>query len=154
MSTTSSFAGQLEAFRQATGLKMSTIIRKLAFDGFAGVVRKSPVDTGRFRANWRVAIGNPDLTTDLTGSVWAIPTGQPPTGGEQAKAMSALSKVRDGSVVYITNNLPYAEPLENGHSKQAPLGMLRITVQELIGAFETMVKAVKAAANGSTPGPT
>jgi hypothetical protein len=32
---------------------------------------------------------------------------------------------------YIQNNLPYAERLENGWSKQAPHGMVKITLYEL-----------------------
>ena len=31
-------------------------------------------------------------------------------------------------VQFFTNNLPYAAALENGHSGQAPGGMVRVTV--------------------------
>jgi nitroimidazol reductase NimA-like FMN-containing flavoprotein (pyridoxamine 5'-phosphate oxidase superfamily) len=33
-----------------------------------------------------------------------------------------------GQTAYLVNNLPYAVPLEYGHSKQAPGGMVRITL--------------------------
>jgi hypothetical protein len=31
------------------------------------------------------------------------------------------------STIYFTNNLPYAQALENGHSNQAPGGMVGLT---------------------------
>ena len=42
-----------------------------------------------------------------------------------------------GQVAFIVNNLPYAIPLEYGHSTQAPNGMVRITVER----FQQIVDA-------------
>ena len=53
----------LQALATRTGLRMDTVIRKATFDLFRSVALKSPVDTGRFRANWNVSYGAPDLTT-------------------------------------------------------------------------------------------
>jgi len=33
-------------------------------------------------------------------------------------------------VIYLTNNLPYAQRLEEGYSQQAPAGMVALTIQE------------------------
>ncbi|CFO10931.1 Uncharacterised protein [Bordetella pertussis] len=33
-------------------------------------------------------------------------------------------------MTYLSNSLPYAVPLENGWSKQAPQGMAKLTAQE------------------------
>jgi len=38
--------------------------------------------------------------------------------------------LKAGQVIYLVNNLPYAIPLEYGHSSQAPGGMVRLTVQK------------------------
>jgi hypothetical protein len=92
------------------------------------VVEKSPVDTGRFRGNWNVSIGDADLST----------TDETDADGEQTivRGSAVLAGVgAEDTVVYLTNNLPYAVPLENGHSKQAPIGMVGITVSE----FQTYV---------------
>ena len=35
--------------------------------------------------------------------------------------------------IYISNALPYALPLEYGHSQQAPNGMIRVTVEDWKG---------------------
>ena len=39
-----------------------------------------------------------------------------------------MSDFTPGQMAYIINNLPYAIPLEFGHSTQAPGGMVRVTV--------------------------
>ena len=42
-----------------------------------------------------------------------------------------------GRKVIISNNLPYAQVIEDGHSKQAPNGMVKVTVT----MFDSFVKA-------------
>ncbi|NBT33816.1 MAG: hypothetical protein EBT13_18445 [Rhodobacteraceae bacterium] len=39
-------------------------------------------------------------------------------------------------IIYIQNNLPYANRLENGWSGQAPQGMVALTVAEVSAAFD------------------
>lgn len=76
------------------------------------IVLRSPVDTGRFRGNTMVTIGAPVFANidvlDKTG------------GATIAAGQAVLSGLKPYTVIYIQNNLPYAERLENGHSKQAP----------------------------------
>lgn len=77
---------------------------------------------GRFRANWFVT----------TGAASAATTENVDPSGSQAiaNASAALASFSAGPSIFLTNNLPYAMPLELGHSKQAPAGMVRITVEE------------------------
>lgn len=92
--------------------------------GIAGVVRRSPVATGRFRGNWIVSVG---------GANGATFEQVDPSGGRTISAgMSVLAGYPDTlPPIYIQNNLPYANRLENGWSKQAPQGMVALTVAEL-----------------------
>lgn len=109
------------------------VVRKVGLDLASRVVLRSPVDTGRFRANWNVAFGRVDtLTTPSTDK----------TGGKTIERVRVqLNGWQPGQDIYLTNSLPYAIPLEYGHSKkQAPLGMVRITVTE----FQTFVNAAVA----------
>lgn len=91
------------------------------------IVLRSPVDTGRFRGNTVVSIGSPILsnsdTVDKTGSS-TISAGQ-----------AVLAGLKPYTVVYIQNNLPYAEKLENGHSKQAPNGVFGLAFTGVAGAY-------------------
>jgi len=75
---------------------------------------------GRFRANWHLSIGVVEnVTFDEVD----------PSGTETIAALvAAISDFTAGQMVYLINNLPYAIPLEFGHSTQAPSGMVRVTV--------------------------
>ena len=75
---------------------------------------------GRFRGNWMFSIGSPDSGT--TEEV--DPNGTKST----ARIVAGALEFKAGEIAYITNSLPYAIPLEFGHSTQAPGGMVRITV--------------------------
>ena len=46
------------------------------------------------------------------------------------------------TAVYFCNNVPYAYPLEFGHSQQAPGGMVRVTAAEFQRLFDESVREV------------
>lgn len=103
--------------------------KKIALHALKAIVLRTPVDTGRARGNWQVAIDEvpKDIleTEDKSGDA-AISTG--------TSVINAMEKNRL-SVVYIANSLPYIEVLENGHSQQAPQGMVDLTFAELREVF-------------------
>ena len=92
----------------------------------------SPVDTGRFRASWQVSENS-------------TAAGQKPPGdyvttkfssAETAQAAIPIERIayqseRVGNVYHVHNNLPYAEPLANGHSPQAPAGWVDLIARQL-----------------------
>ena len=88
----------------------------------------TPVDTGRARGNWQAAVGAPvDVEIDRLD----------PSGGETIAAASrALIGLGAFKTIFITNNVPYIQALENGNSKQAPAGMVAIALSEVEGIFE------------------
>ena len=91
---------------------------------------RSPVDNGRFRGNWTLTIGEPSgAVLDITDKSGA---------NTVARNSSVLSEYPQDTfpTIYLQNNLPYAEPLESGHSKQAPSGMVAITTAELAALWE------------------
>lgn len=85
------------------------------------IIAKSPVDTGRFRANWMSAYGGIDSGTTDTVST---------SGAESIGRLDAkLNGLAAGQVFYFTNSLPYAQRLEyDAWSQQAPAGMVRLSV--------------------------
>ena len=99
------------------------IVKKTTIQLFSSVIEKSPVDTGRFRANWNVSFGSFDTTT----------TEETDPSGSQSKGKVYQSlanyQLKDQSV-FLGNSLPYAMRLENGWSQQAPYGMVRLSVLE------------------------
>jgi hypothetical protein len=101
------------------------------------VVLKSPVDTGRFRANWNVGIGSIDSnTSEATDASGASAI---------SRAQMELHSIKiNGQTIYVTNSLPYAYRLEyEGWSSQSPQGMVRITLAELSGILNKAAYEVK-----------
>jgi hypothetical protein len=122
----STFALQLSEFARKAGANADLVVQKVTLDILRRVVLRSPVLSGRFRGNWQTTIGSPASGTlavdDKSGNV-ATSAGQ-----------QALVSFQCGPSIFITNNLPYGRKLEyEGWSKQAPAGMVRITVAEFQG---------------------
>lgn len=142
-----SFATDISAFVKKTNIKADIVLRKIAFDCFNGVITMSPVDTGRFRGSWNISINSPNLSVlpeIFTKS--PISAGSPLTD-QQARGWNlegVLSGITFGQTIYITNNLPYAVALENGWSKQAPHGVMRVTFERVKRDVASMVKLVTA----------
>lgn len=110
-----SFNADLKKFSKQTGLQLDVIVRKLALDAYDAVTKKTPVDTGRAKGNWNLGAGKMDTVVT-----------------EETRTKHPTLKKGDGKkVLYITNHLPYIQALENGHSTQAPIGMVDVTVSEM-----------------------
>jgi len=125
-----SFADQMRAWERKTAAKMDVAVRKIALQMFTRIILKSPVDTGRFRGNWHIAIGSvPEGTLELDDKTGTATIAK---GAAIALGMNA------GDIVYFANNLPYARRLEEGYSQQAPAGMVALTVQE----FQSIVRQI------------
>jgi len=99
-------------------------IRKIALELLKKVTMKSPVDTGRFRANWMVGIGGADETTT-----------ESTVNDAMMRGSIVLTGYKTLKQIHISNNLPYAAALEHGHSQQAPLGVAEISVAEIEAHF-------------------
>jgi len=100
------------------------ISAEFAAEVITRVIPRTPVDTGRARANWQVAYFGaavPQMwhTFDRGGAATI------------ARELAKLKNLKPFQNVRISNALPYAIPLERGHSRQAPAGMLAITLAEV-----------------------
>ena len=101
--------------------QMERLLRAAVLETDSLLKQASPVDTGRFRASWQVG-------ENAAGSYDAGPQQSPSNPGRDktsapAAPMYPLRKMnyqqeRIGNVYSVHNNLPYAEPLARGTSKQ------------------------------------
>lgn len=106
------------------------------------VISATPVDTGRARANWQVGDGKAPSGTRNAFS--------PGKGGSSAGAntSAAVQEARSrieaskSSTLYVSNNLPYIVPLNEGHSAQAPAGFVETAVNAGI-AYAKKLKLLK-----------
>jgi len=107
--------------------KTMLFLKKISFEALSRLVQKTPVDTGRARGGWQVSFGKLAAgqveTTDKSG------------GGTIGNGSSKIMAMKMPVIVYIANNVHYILELEDGHSGQAPNGMMALTIQELIGMF-------------------
>lgn len=93
----------------------------------------TPIDTGWASANWVPTVGEP--FTDPS-----IDQVRDPTPGQVASraAMSeqgindTLSWRNQDGPLFSTNNVPYIQPLNNGHSGQSPRGFVQAAIEKAI----------------------
>ncbi len=129
------FSGAIEDFAKKADPNIVT--RKVAMEVFQRVIMRTPVDTGRARANWQVSIGSP--VDGVLDDVNKIPVGTP-GGSAIGRVATVVDKHRGDDSIFLANNLPYIEVLENGSSLQAPSGMVKVTLAEYPGIVEDAVK--------------
>lgn len=111
------------------------VFRSAAFDLFSKIIQRTPVDTGRARANWQLTIRSPDLKKIGRGRKRKATTAKLLSDKRKAEIV-ALDRLyedwKPGYSVWITNNLPYINRLETGTwSDQAPQGMVAISIAEV-----------------------
>ncbi|MFT0667839.1 hypothetical protein RVM25_28580 [Enterobacter hormaechei subsp. xiangfangensis] len=92
---------------------------------------------GRFKNNWYVGFDSQPTQSNDTPDA----SGQ----GSNSRGMAVLEVFRVGQVssIYFTNNLPYAAALENGHSTQAPGGIVGITAIDAAQLFREAMSEVR-----------
>ena len=133
-----SFALDIQKFAKKAGDNADLVVRKVVLDIGRSLVEKTPVGNpdlwqnpdnkpdgyvgGHARANWSHSIGalvNQEFKEiDATG------------GASIDRIISSVPVKAAGKVHYIQNSLPYMQALEDGHSTQAPAGMVAITQTE------------------------
>jgi hypothetical protein len=110
--------------KEVVGKKLRVISIQLLNE----VVMRSPVDTGRFRTNNHVSVGTADFLklseVDKTGTETL------------QRGCAVINAASPYAVVYIQNNLPYSEALENGHSQQAPAGIYAVSFHGVVQAYK------------------
>lgn len=116
------FSLQIDREWAAKEQDIDDLVHEIALETTRRITLKSPVDTGRFRSNWFVSVNSPNgMTTTQIRSAEQVVL-------EADVALGATDKL---PMVYIQNNLPYANRLENGWSKQAPAGMVAVSIAEI-----------------------
>tara|TARA_R110002167_G_scaffold154560_2_gene348784 strand:- start:193 stop:576 length:384 start_codon:yes stop_codon:yes gene_type:complete len=110
-----SFKADLNKFTKKTNRITEQVFKGTVISLFSKVVLRTPVDTGRLSQSWRPTLNKPSQSLSSSGS-------------KGIEAVVAKAKVGDS--IFLVNNLPYAQKIESGSSKQAPAGMVAITVAE------------------------
>lgn len=144
------FALDLQKFADKTGGKMHELVEDVVGYVVTQIDKRSPVGNpltwknpppagyvgGRFRGNWQLGVG-------------VIPVGVSaridPDGLETVTAAIAeIPADASGRVYFYVNNLPYARRLEEGHSTQAPRGIVGLTVIDALARAESTARELAA----------
>lgn len=112
----------MDLIAKAVGRNTLKVVQRAAIAADQTAVLKTPVDTGRARANWVVSVGAPSFL------VKDGPGGKNPKAEATAVALEhgrgAVLGYRLGKGgIFITNSVPYVGVLDAGSSVQAPKGM-------------------------------
>jgi hypothetical protein len=122
MANAKKFSADLNRFADKIEGDLGQFRRRVTLGLKEKIEKKSPVDTGRLRSSWAVSDGRPSTFVPQTG------------GARPGPVETVFSEPFETS--YITSNLPYALKIEFGYSKQAPSGMVRISMAEMITELE------------------
>lgn len=135
------FSRLLVDLTEAIDADYEKVVRLAVLKVFKSIVKRSPVDTGAYRASHGITSGEPPTE------------GQGVVSSEVGKALAAAEakgwrwRMGDG-MIYIFNNQPYAQRLEEGHSGQAPKGVYSLAIAEFDRAVREEVKKVKSLESG------
>lgn len=127
------FTKTIVQFAQIANARLTVIVKKIGFDALNQVMARSPVDTGRFRAAWRLNVDSADLDVPGEDQVVASVDTQ----------LAKLAGFQIGQSIHISNNLPYAQALEDGSSDQAPTGVLKNTFDVIVSSINSQVQNAK-----------
>ena len=120
--------------------QMEKLLRAAVLETDALLKSASPVDTGRFRASWQVgenAAGSYDAGPQQSSSNPSRDKTSPPAAPMYPLRKMNYPQERIGNVYSVHNNLPYAEPLANGSSKQANPGWVQGVSKDVQGRVRT-----------------
>ena len=92
-------------------------IRGTLLGSSSRIIKATPVVSGRLMGNWQ-----PSLNTPTTGTTTKTTSGL-------SEVAATLSRIKLGDIFYLSNNLPYAYPVE------LRTGMVRIEVARLKSAI-------------------
>jgi hypothetical protein len=129
-----SFSSELSTFAKKAEKNLDLVIQSASIELFGNVIKTTPVGNpslwkspapkgyvgGRLRGNWFCSLNVPsNAATDMKDKA----------GQRTVGAMATIvAKFEGEGSIFLTNNLPYAERVEYGWSKQAPHGMVRTNI--------------------------
>lgn len=153
------FEFDLARFARVVDVTLEIALRKTVFDLFNKIVRKSPVDSGAFRASHKIGIntiveGEEPGGKPAKGNKGTISANKATADELAARQTTRLAQVRPYDTVYVSNSLPYAVIIEyggyskgprtttKGFSKQAPRGVYRKSLEEIAVEMNKTLESV------------
>ena len=125
--------GSVQKFLKLPGARANYVKKMAAISLYDRLSRKAPVLTGRYRWGFNCSVNGIDYTVPEAAPKEYVKSKQVFYDFDADRAVKAFMNVKTDDDVIISNSVPYAEALENGHSRQAPNGIFRVVIPELKG---------------------
>jgi hypothetical protein len=167
MANNDQFRINVSAFVQKAKLKPNVVLRKIALDLFSMVILRTPVDTGMLRGNWQVGIGTmpagviakPDKSGSRAQQEVKAKAGQAEWGtsiflvnnlpyasvveyGAFPNPVKRGTYVPSGVSRYGASGPAWVKRSAGGFSKQAPAGMVRVSLAEMKAHIEKIIRSI------------
>lgn len=94
--------------------------RQIAFEVYGGLIAVTPKDTSRAASSWRMKVDAVD------------PSSEPAGQSSYSPKPADIGLMSPNSVIFVTNNVPYIIPLNNGHSQQAGKFFIQKEIKQAI----------------------
>lgn len=120
---------------------INNVVKKAALAVHSAVVLATPVDTGRARSNWLVAIGSPTRSTRTpfsAGKKLGLQEGANASAAIAAGEQIIFSR-KITQDIFISNNLDYIADLNRGTSAQAPA----LFVEQAVKVGQRILRSIK-----------
>lgn len=153
---TKKFNDALKKFIKRTDISTEKVIRKIAFDLLAGILAglpkangfsipdakevtgRHPIDTGRARAAWYPSVVGLNGTFNFDSGK-NIKKEAVEKGKTEGSFKDNTKSIIGEKYVELINGVPYILFLEYGWSKQAPAGMVRISMRKMTGRMPKLL---------------
>lgn len=132
----SSWERDMRRLKGLTEKKITKVYRIAVMETTKDIIMDTPVDEGRLRGNWRAGINDQ-------------PSGQlemlDKTGMATIERITAIiAPLQYDQKLVFCNNLPYAIPIEYGHSREkAPQGMVRRNISNWDARIDRIARVVR-----------
>jgi len=113
-----------EKFAAKTRKDFAEMLATIGLQVYTNLVNMTPVDTGRARSNWIASVGEPSGDTRGVQEPFSLII--------QASTTFKAERVTNFPVLFIANNLPYIQRLNDGWSQQAPAGFVERAVDSVL----------------------
>lgn len=114
------------------------LTRQVALAADQAVVVGTPVDTGRARSNWIAQIGSrapSAIEPYAPGELGSTKAQNTQAALDQAEGVIRGYMGGKGLAIYISNNVPYIQKLNDGSSAQAPANFVETAVMQAVAVI-------------------
>jgi len=143
MATLKDLANRLNKVADKIEAAPSQVAAAFTFALVEELVDRTPIDTSKAMSNWLVSLNDPVLVDmeayyeGIHGSTYSASKSE-----VLAFANTILGKKKPGVDLFISNAAPYIRDLENGSSRQAPLGFTQQSLRVARSKLPAIIKKV------------